>query len=188
DGGRLRGRGAQRPRRGRCGPAAARAASTRRYRARQGLARGGARARVAQPGLRERGMMGSPSGRILIAGTASLLMCLFLSPRFIAFVRRREFGQNIREEGPQGHHTKAGTPTLGGIVIMVAFAVPFLILFNHHIDATWWESFGVFATAIACALMGFADDYMKIAKRRSLGLRARTKLVLTVLISVGLWW
>ena len=77
-------------------------------------------------------MMGSPSGRILIAGTASLLMCLFLSPRFIAFVRRREFGQNIREEGPQGHHTKAGTPTLGGIVIMVAFAVPFLILTDYR--------------------------------------------------------
>lgn len=132
--------------------------------------------------------MGSVSGRILIAGTASLLMCLFLSPRFIAFVRRREFGQNIREEGPEGHQTKAGTPTLGGIVIMLAFAVPFLILFDHHIGTAWWASFGVFATAIACALMGFADDYMKIAKRRSLGLRARTKLILTVLISVGLWW
>src|SRR5207248_5614499 len=183
DGGRLRGRGAQRPRRGRCGPAAARAASTRRYRARQGLARGGARARVAQPGLRERGMMGSPSGRILIAGTASLLMCLFLSPRFIAFVRRREFGQNIREEGPQGHQTKAGTPTLGGIVIMVAFAVPFLILTDFE-----WQSVGVFAATIACAMLGFADDYTKIAKRRSLGLRARTKLIVTVLISVGLWW
>ena len=127
--------------------------------------------------------MGSISGRILIAGTASLLMCLFLSPRFIAFVRRREFGQNIREEGPEGHQTKAGTPTLGGIVIMVAFAVPFLILTDFE-----WQSVGVFAATIACALLGFADDYTKIAKRRSLGLRARTKLIVTVLISVGLWW
>jgi len=132
--------------------------------------------------------MGSVSGRILIGGTVAMLMCLFLSPKFIEFVRRREFGQNIREEGPEGHQTKAGTPTLGGIVIFVAFAIPFLILFNHHIDSKWWESIGVFGVAIACALLGFADDYTKIAKRRSLGLRARTKLVVTIAISVGLWW
>ena len=127
--------------------------------------------------------MGSVSGRVLIAGTASLLMCLFLSPRFIEFVRRREFGQNIREEGPQGHHAKAGTPTLGGIVIFVAFAVPFLLLSTRQ-----WESMGVLGAALACALLGFADDYTKIAKQRSLGLRARTKLIATVAISVGLWW
>jgi phospho-N-acetylmuramoyl-pentapeptide-transferase len=132
--------------------------------------------------------MGSPSGRILIAGTVALLMVLFLSPKFIEFVRRREFGQNIREDGPEGHQTKAGTPTLGGIVIFVAFAVPFLILSKHHPDRAWWEAMGVFGVTIACALLGFADDYTKIVKRRSLGLRARTKLVVTVAISVGLWW
>src|SRR5436305_4045762 len=66
---------------------------------------------------------------------------------------------------------------------MVAFAVPFLILTDFE-----WQSVGVFAATIACALLGFADDYTKIAKRRSLGLRARTKLVVTVAISVGLWW
>ena len=132
--------------------------------------------------------MGSVSGRILIGGTVSMLMCLFLSPKFIQFVRLREFGQNIREEGPQGHQTKAGTPTLGGIVIFVAFSVPFVILFNHRIDRTFWASIGVFGTTIACALLGFADDYTKIAKRRSLGLRARTKLIVTIAISVGLWW
>jgi phospho-N-acetylmuramoyl-pentapeptide-transferase len=131
--------------------------------------------------------MGSISGRILIAGTASLLLCLFLSPRFIELVRRREFGQNIREEGPQGHQTKAGTPTLGGIVILIAFAIPFLILVDHHVP-DYWEAIGVFGATVACAMLGFADDYTKFAKRRSLGLRARTKLVVTVLISVGLWW
>ncbi len=122
-------------------------------------------------------------GRILIAGTASLLMCLFLSPRFIAFLREREFGQNIREEGPAGHAVKAGTPTMGGIIIFAAIAVPFLILSRHG-----WEAMGVFGTALACALLGFADDYTKIVKRRSLGLRARTKLGATILISLGLWW
>ncbi len=127
--------------------------------------------------------MGSLSGRVLIAGTASLLMCLFLSPKFIDFLRRREFGQNIREEGPRGHQTKAGTPTMGGIIIFLAFAVPFLILSDRS-----WESMGVFGGAIACALLGFADDYTKIVRRRSLGLRGRTKLIVTVAISFGLWW
>ncbi len=128
-------------------------------------------------------MTGSASGRVLIAGTAALLMCLFLSPKFIDFLRRREFGQNIREEGPEGHQTKAGTPTMGGIIIFAAITVPYLLLSQRD-----WPSIGVFGAAIACALLGFADDYTKIVKRRSLGLRARTKLVVTVAISLGLWW
>ena len=127
--------------------------------------------------------MGSISGRILIAGTASLLLCLFLSPKFIEWVRRNQFGQNIREEGPEGHQSKAGTPTLGGIVILLAFAVPYLILSTRN-----WQSIAVFGAAIACAALGFADDYTKIARRRSLGLRGRTKLVVTIAISLGLWW
>jgi phospho-N-acetylmuramoyl-pentapeptide-transferase len=86
-----------------------------------------------------------------------------------------------------GHQAKAGTPTLGGIVILLAFAVPFLILSRHQTDDRWWESMGVFGTAVACALVGFTDDYMKIVRQRSLGLRARTKLVATIAISVGLW-
>jgi phospho-N-acetylmuramoyl-pentapeptide-transferase len=126
---------------------------------------------------------GSASGRILIAGTASLLMCLFLSPKFISFLRGREFGQNIREEGPKGHQTKAGTPTMGGIIIFLAITIPYVLLSKRE-----WQSIGVFVAAIACALLGFADDYTKIVKRRSLGLRARTKLVVTIAISVGLWW
>ena len=126
---------------------------------------------------------GALSGRVLIAGTASLLMCVFLSPKFIEFLRNREFGQNIREDGPQGHHSKAGTPTMGGIIIFAAIAVPFLILSKRS-----WLAMGVFGAALLCALLGFADDYTKIVKRRSLGLRARTKLIVTVVISLGLWW
>jgi phospho-N-acetylmuramoyl-pentapeptide-transferase len=126
---------------------------------------------------------GSSSGRVLIAGTASLLISVFLAPKFIAFLRLRSFGQNIREEGPEGHHTKAGTPTMGGIIILAAFAVPFLILSTRD-----WQSLGVFGATVACALLGFADDFTKIVRRRSLGLRARTKLVVTIAISVGLWW
>jgi phospho-N-acetylmuramoyl-pentapeptide-transferase len=122
-------------------------------------------------------------GPLLIAGTASLLICMFLSPKFISFLRAREFGQNIREEGPAGHHSKAGTPTMGGIIIFTAITIPFLVL-SHRTP----EALGVFGASLACALLGFADDYTKIVKRRSLGLRARTKLIVTVAISVGLWW
>jgi phospho-N-acetylmuramoyl-pentapeptide-transferase len=121
-------------------------------------------------------------GRILFGGTAALLICIFLSPKFIEFLRNREFGQHIREDGPAGHHQKAGTPTMGGIIIFVAVSAAFLILSNYE-----WRSVGVFGAAIACALLGFADDYTKLVKRRSLGLRGRTKLVVTVAISVGLW-
>jgi phospho-N-acetylmuramoyl-pentapeptide-transferase len=122
-------------------------------------------------------------GRTLIAGTASLLICIFLSPKFIEFIREREFGQHIREEGPEGHHSKAGTPTMGGLIIFAAVSIPFLIL--THYDE--WQALGVFGAAIACALVGFLDDYVKIVRRRSLGLRGRTKLIATVAISIGLW-
>jgi phospho-N-acetylmuramoyl-pentapeptide-transferase len=122
-------------------------------------------------------------GRILIGGTAALLICIFLSPKFIAFLRKREFGQQIREDGPQGHHIKAGTPTMGGVLIFLAVSVPFLILSNYE-----WRSLGVFGVAIACALLGFADDYIKLVRRRSLGLRARTKLGVTIAISLALWF
>jgi phospho-N-acetylmuramoyl-pentapeptide-transferase len=123
-------------------------------------------------------------GRVLIAGTASLLICVFLSPKFIEFLRGREFGQSIREEGPEGHHAKAGTPTMGGIIIFLAFAVPFLLLVDYG-DS---RALGVFGAATACALLGFTDDYVKIVRRRSLGLRGRTKLAVTMAISVGLWF
>jgi phospho-N-acetylmuramoyl-pentapeptide-transferase len=122
-------------------------------------------------------------GRVLIGGSAALLICIFLGPKFIDFLRKREFGQNIREDGPEGHHEKSGTPTMGGIIIFLAIATPFLILSSYT-----WTAIGVFLVAVACALLGFADDYTKIVKRRSLGLRARTKLVVTVVIALGLWW
>ncbi len=128
-------------------------------------------------------MATSVSGRVLISSSGALLLCLFLSPRFIVFLRNRAFGQNIREEGPEGHKHKAGTPTMGGIIIVIAFAIPFLCLSTRS-----WPAMGVFATTIACAALGFTDDYTKIVRKRSLGLRARTKLIVTILISVGLWW
>ncbi|MDX6691796.1 MAG: phospho-N-acetylmuramoyl-pentapeptide-transferase [Solirubrobacteraceae bacterium] len=122
-------------------------------------------------------------GEVLIAGTAALLICIFLSPKFIEFLREREFGQFIRAEGPEGHHVKAGTPTMGGIIIFTAISIPFLIMSDYD-----WRAVGVYAAAMGCALIGFADDYIKIVRRRSLGLSARMKLGITILISIGLWW
>ena len=71
---------------------------------------------------------------------------------------------------------------MGGIIIFTAIAVPFLLLTEFTPRAI-----GVFGVALACALLGFADDWTKIIRRRSLGLRARTKLIATVAISIGLW-
>ena len=121
-------------------------------------------------------------GEALIAGMASLLICVFLGPRFVDFLRAREFGQHIREDGPAGHHEKAGTPTMGGLLLFLSVAVPFLILGNY--DAV---SLAVFGTAVATAMVGFADDWTKISKRRSLGVSARHKIVAQALIALLLW-
>ena len=121
-------------------------------------------------------------GEVLIGGTASLLICIFLSPKFIEFLHAREFGQQIREEGPQEHRAKAGTPTMGGIIIFTAISVPFLLL--TELDA---RSVGVIGVALACAALGFVDDYMKLVKKRSLGLQGRWKLLITFGIAVALW-
>jgi len=122
-------------------------------------------------------------GEILIAGMAAMLITIFLGPRFIEFLRAQEFGQNIREEGPEGHHAKAGTPTMGGLIIFAAIAVPYLVLSDRDT-----ASMAVFGIALGSAALGFADDYIKIIKRRSLGLPARTKLTVQILLGVALWW
>ncbi len=122
-------------------------------------------------------------GEVLISGMAAMLICIFLGPKFIQYLRVREFGQHIREEGPQEHHAKAGTPTMGGLIIFASICVPYLVLSDR--DA---QSLAVFGVAMGCAAIGFADDFVKIVKRRSLGLSARYKLVCQVLLALALWW
>ena len=121
-------------------------------------------------------------GEILIAGIASLLLCMFLGPKFIEYLREKEFGQHIREEGPAGHHGKAGTPTMGGLIMAVSVAIPYLIL-SKLSEA----SLAVFGTMIAAGLLGFIDDWTKISQRRSLGVSGKRKLVAQALIAIGLW-
>ena len=122
-------------------------------------------------------------GEILIAGMAAMLICIFLGPRFIEYLRLREFGQQIREEGPEEHHEKAGTPTMGGLMIFTAISVPYLVLSDRDT-----QSLAVFGVALGCAAIGFIDDYLKITRRRSLGLSARYKLLLQLGLAIGLWY
>src|SRR5215207_163961 len=121
-------------------------------------------------------------GEILIGGMASLLICMFLGPRFIDYLRLKEFGQHIREEGPAGHHGKAGTPTMGGLAVFLAVCVPFLILGDYRA-----ASLCVLGTALAMAGLGFADDLTKLRKRRSLGVSGKTKLIVQALTAIALW-
>jgi phospho-N-acetylmuramoyl-pentapeptide-transferase len=121
-------------------------------------------------------------GAILIGGMAALLICIFLGPKFIELLREREFGQQIREEGPEAHHGKAGTPTMGGLVLFLSVSVPFLILSDYRA-----ASLAVFGTALASAGLGFADDWVKLQKRRSLGISGRTKLIVQALMAIALW-
>jgi phospho-N-acetylmuramoyl-pentapeptide-transferase len=121
-------------------------------------------------------------GEILIGGMASLLICMFLGPRFIDYLRLKEFGQHIREEGPAGHHGKAGTPTMGGLAIFLSVCVPFLILSEYRA-----ASLAVLGTALVMATLGFADDITKLRKRRSLGVSGRTKLIVQALTAIALW-
>jgi phospho-N-acetylmuramoyl-pentapeptide-transferase len=122
-------------------------------------------------------------GEILIAGMAAMLICIFLGPKFIEYLRLREFGQQIREEGPEEHHEKAGTPTMGGLIVFTAIAIPYLVLSDRDT-----ASLAVFGVALGCAAIGFVDDYLKITRRRSLGLSARYKLLLQAGLALALWY
>jgi phospho-N-acetylmuramoyl-pentapeptide-transferase len=110
--------------------------------------------------------------RVLVAALVAMIIAILSGPTFIAFLRRNAVGQHIREEGPEHHH-KQGTPTMGGLLIMLAAAIAFLPLSDYTLPALT-----VFGTAIACGVIGFLDDYVKLRHRRSLGLRGRWKMIL----------
>ncbi|PSL50773.1 phospho-N-acetylmuramoyl-pentapeptide-transferase [Salsuginibacillus halophilus] len=113
---------------------------------------------------------------IAVAAAAAFLLCVILSPLFIPFLRRLKFGQSIREEGPESHHKKSGTPTMGGIMVLISIA-------GAAIAAA--AAFGVLTVQIWMLLLvllsfgfiGFLDDFIKVAKKRNLGLTSRQKLM-----------
>jgi phospho-N-acetylmuramoyl-pentapeptide-transferase len=119
--------------------------------------------------------------RTAYASITALLISLFLGPWLITRLRDFQIGQNIREEGPKSHHKKAGTPTMGGLLIVVSIVLPTLLWANLRNS---YVAVAVFAT-VAYASVGFADDYIKIVRKRSLGLTARQKIGLQILISLG---
>jgi phospho-N-acetylmuramoyl-pentapeptide-transferase len=117
---------------------------------------------------------------VLIATIVAIVISIVAGPRFISFLRLREYGQQIREEGPAGHVAKQGTPTMGGLLILFAAAIPYLILSNYSTPALT-----VFFCMVGCGTIGFLDDFVKLTHRRSLGLNGRWKLLLLALITAG---
>ncbi len=119
---------------------------------------------------------------VLGAAVIALLLGIVAGPAFIAFLRRNEFGQHIREDGPAGHHSKQGTPTMGGVMLIGCAAIAFLI-FSRHYSAPGMTVLGV---TLACGAIGFADDYLSLRRRRSLGLSGRWKMLLLGLVALVL--
>ncbi|HET8774564.1 MAG TPA: phospho-N-acetylmuramoyl-pentapeptide-transferase [Thermoanaerobaculia bacterium] len=109
--------------------------------------------------------------RTAFAALTALLISLILGPWLIERMRRIKLGQYIREEGPKSHQAKAGTPTMGGILINVAIIIP-TVLWADILNPYIWIV--LFVTA-AYAAIGFVDDYRKLAKKRNLGLTAAEK-------------
>jgi phospho-N-acetylmuramoyl-pentapeptide-transferase len=118
--------------------------------------------------------------RVLVAGVIAMVVSILVGPRFIAFLRRNEFGQHIRAELPERHGAKQGTPTMGGLLILVVATVAFLAVSKYKVPALT-----VLFVTLGCGAVGFLDDFIKLTHRRSLGLRGRWKLALLALITVG---
>ncbi|MFN8109772.1 MAG: phospho-N-acetylmuramoyl-pentapeptide-transferase [Thermoleophilia bacterium] len=121
--------------------------------------------------------------RILIAAIGAMTLLLFLGPRFIQWLRDNEVGQFVRPQGliPEGHAEKQGTPTMGGLLILFATAVPFLVL-----SAKSTAAMLVLFTTLACGLIGFLDDFTKIVRKRSLGLSGRLRILGLLVVSAVL--
>ncbi len=119
--------------------------------------------------------------RTVYASLTAMFLALVFGPGVIQRLRELQIGQYIREEGPQGHRKKAGTPTMGGVLIVLSTAVPTLFwadLTNPFILLSLFALIGF-------AAIGFIDDYAKVSKQRNLGLSAKKKLALQVLVSLA---
>jgi len=112
-----------------------------------------------------------------MASITALLMAILLGPWLIARLREFQIGQHIREDGPQTHHKKAGTPTMGGLLIGISILIPTLLWADLRTPAVWVALAGL----ISFGSVGFLDDYLKIKRKRNLGLRVKQKLALEFL-------
>ena len=120
---------------------------------------------------------------LLIAAGVALIFTLFGTPLFIRLFKRIGWGQFIRDDGPQSHHTKRGTPTMGGIVFITGAIVGYLI--GHLVAEVPWTMVAVLVLGmmLGLGLVGFLDDYLKTRKQRSLGLGGWSKIVGQVIVA-----
>jgi phospho-N-acetylmuramoyl-pentapeptide-transferase len=120
--------------------------------------------------------------RTALSTLTALLVSLLLGPWLIRRLRQFQIGQEIREEGPSSHHAKRGTPTMGGLLILTAIVTPTLLWADLRNAFVW---IAIAATLLFGAI-GFTDDYLKVARRRNLGLRAGPKFLLQAAVGLGL--
>ena len=119
--------------------------------------------------------------RTAFASFTALLIALFIGPYVIQKLREFQIGQYIREDGPQSHQKKSGTPTMGGLLIVIAIVLPTLLWCDPANPFIWITIF----STLAFGAIGFADDYIKVIKRRNLGLTARAKLFWQAVVAAG---
>lgn len=112
--------------------------------------------------------------RTASATLTALAISFVMGPWLIARLRQFQIGQQIRQEGPEAHRSKAGTPTMGGVLILTAIVVP-TFLWADLTNVFVWVALG---TTVAFGLIGFADDYLKIVRKQSLGLSVKSKFAL----------
>src|SRR4051794_24528566 len=117
------------------------------------------------------------TSRTAFASLTALFLCIALGPWLIAQLRQFQIGQYIREEGPKSHQKKAGTPTMGGVLIIISIVIPTLLWADLRDSYVWVALFSL----VSFGLIGFFDDYAKILKRRNLGFSAAKKFTLQVL-------
>jgi phospho-N-acetylmuramoyl-pentapeptide-transferase len=120
--------------------------------------------------------------RTAFATLTALMIALFVGPYVIQKLREFQIGQYIREEGPKEHQKKAGTPTMGGVLICIAILLPTLLWSDLSNPFVWL----VMGSTLAFGAIGFADDYIKVVHRRNLGLTGKAKLGAQFLVSAAL--
>lgn len=126
-----------------------------------------------------------PTYEVFVTAFLSLALTTVLAPVWINFLKSKNVGEEVRIDGPQEHLVKQGTPTMGGVLILFSFTVSYLL--RAEIDLSSLSTVALIAT-VSCGLLGLADDYSKVARARSLGLRARTKFLWQFIISVAVAW
>jgi phospho-N-acetylmuramoyl-pentapeptide-transferase len=120
---------------------------------------------------------------ILIAGAVSAFFTFFLTPLLIKFLVKKSLGQMVRDDGPKTHHIKRGTPTMGGIVVIASVVLAYLLAHAMTRTPLTVSAILVIGLILGMGFVGFLDDYLKIRKKQSLGLRAREKLLGQILVA-----